>query len=178
MLLRSFSGVALFAFVFFLSSVSHANVTLAVVDVEAILSDSSAAKSIKSQVDKKRKGFLSSVKKEEDKLRKEQKEIEQKRDSLSKEELLKKAQEFEKGRLDARKSIQEQKSQLDKAYSKSMNMLTKVIFDVCQEIADERDIDLVITRQNIIVGNMSLDITKDVMERMNKKLPNVTLSVK
>lgn len=177
MFLRSFAGV-IFVACLFLSTVSLANTTIAVVDVDAILSQSKAAKSLKAQVDKKRKSFLDSVKEEEDKLRKEQKEIEGKRDSLSKEELVKKAQEFEKGRLNARKSIQEQKSKLDKAYSKSMNMLTKVIFEVCQEIADEREIDLVITRQNIIVGNMSLDITKDVLERLNKKLPNVSLDVK
>ncbi len=171
-------GAALFVCLFLFSQLAHANVKIAVVDVESILSESSAAKSIKMQVDKKREGFLETVKKEEDKLRLEQKAIEQKRDSLSKEELMKKAQEFEKGRLDARKSIQERKADLDKAYSRSMNMLTKVIFEVCQEIADEREIDLVITRQNIIVGNMSLDITKDVLDLMNKKLPNVVLEVK
>ena len=59
-----------------------------------------------------------------------------------------------------------------------MNELTKVIYEVCQSIADEQNIDLVITRQNIIVGNMSLDITKEVAEKMNKKLPKVTLEVK
>lgn len=175
---RLLSFIAFFVVIFISSGISFASTTIAVVDVDSILSDSKAAKSLKLQVDDKRKSFIDNVKKEEDKLRKEQKAIEQKRDSLSKDELLKKAKEFEKGRMDARKSIQEQKGKLDKAYSKSMNMLTKVIFEVCHEIADERKIDLVITRQNIIVGNMSLDITKEVLGRLNKKLPNVALDVK
>ncbi len=80
--------------------------------------------------------------------------------------------------MEAGKGIQSQKSKLDSAYTKAMNKLTKSIYDVCQEIANERKIDLVITRQNIIVGSMSLDITKDVMERMNKGLPKLNLEVK
>lgn len=159
------------------TSPSHAEIKIAVVDVDAVLSESLAAKSIKTQVDEKRKGFLDDVKAREGALRKEQQAIEAKRGSLSKDELIKKAQEFEKARLDARQSIQEQKSRLDKAYARSMNSLTQAIFEVCQEISDEGDIDLVITRQNIIVGNMSLDITKEVLTRMNKKLPKLKLEV-
>lgn len=170
--------VAFSCFLFLVSGQARAELTLAVVDVDVILTQSKAAKSIQGQVDKKRNGFLDDVKKEEDKLRAEQKAIESQKDNLSKDELVKKAQEFEKRRLDARNTLQDKKSKLDSAYAESMNTLTKTIFDVCQQIANERGIDLVITRQNIIVGNMSLDITKDVLDAMNKKLPNLTLNVK
>lgn len=157
---------------------ARAELNLAVVDVEAILSQSKAAKSIKDQVDKKSKSFLNNVKKEEEKLREEQKKIESQKNNLTREELIKKAQEFEKRRMSARNTLQEKKRKLDEAYTEAMNIMTKSIFEVCQTIADERGIDLVITRQNIIVGNMSLDISKDVMEEMNKKLPNLELNVK
>lgn len=179
MSIRMLRNALLFSFLVIMLSVPQANaLNLAVVDVDTILSKSKAAKSIKKQIDQKREKFLKNVKKEEDKLRKDQKAIEAKRAEMTKEDLLKKAQEFEKGRLKARKSIQEQKIKLDKAYALSMNKLTKVIFEVCQEIADERKIDLIITKQNIIVGNLSLDITQDVLARMNKKLPNLTVDVK
>ncbi len=163
---------------FMLMSISvsaYAQTNIAVVDVEAILAQSSAAKSIKKQVNKKRDGFLAQVKAEEEKLRNEQKAIESKFADMSQEERQKKAQEFEKRRLEARNTIQKKKANLDKSYSTAMNTLTKVIFEVCQELANERKIDLVITKQNIIVGNQSLNITGDVMNRMNKKLPNLTL---
>ncbi len=175
---------ALFIY-FSTATIAHANVKIAVVDVEQILAKSKASESIRAQVKSKRDKFVAQVKNEEDKLRSEQKLIEDQRSKLSKEELMqsrdkwiKKAQEFEKKRIDARNSIQTKKKKLDQAYSSAMNTLTKVIFDVCQEISDERKIDLVITRQNIIVGSMSLDITQDVMTRLNSKLPNITLQVK
>ena len=163
---------------FLISTQVMAEVSIAVVDIEKILIESKAAISIKQQVETKRKGFMASVKAEEDKLRIEQKAIEAKRKDLSQEDLLAKAQDFEKRRIKARNSIQSKKTGLDKAYGEAMNTLTKVIYDVCQTIANEKEIDLVITRQNIIVGNMSLDITKDVLSRMNKKLPSLTLQAK
>jgi len=172
--------VFLFVFVAGFSGVSFsgtaaAETKIAVVDVEALLASSQAAKSIKKQVDDKREVFLKDVKDEEDKLRAEQKAIEDKRAEMSKEDLLKKAQEFEKRRITARNTLQEKKAALDKSYSKAMNKLTGTIADVCQEIANERSIDLIITRQNIIIGSNSLDITQDVMSRMDKKLPSLSL---
>ncbi len=150
-------------------------VNIAVVDVERVLAESKAAKSVQKQMDKKRKNFLADVKKAEEKLRKNQESIEKKRADLSKEDFLSKIQSFERERIKARNSVQEKKASLDKNYTKAMNTLTKTIFDVCQEIADEDGIDLIITRQNIIVGSKSLDITAKVMERMNKKLPKLTI---
>ncbi len=170
--------VALFAVLLIAASPSYAQVNIAVVDVDLILSKSKAAKSIRSQVDKERKSFLSEVKKKEDKVRADQKALDAKRDELTKEQLIEKFQKLEKKRLETAKGLQEKKKKLDGAYTKAMNKLTKSIYDVCQEIANERKIDLVITRQNIIVGNMSLDITKEVLERMDKSLPKLELNVK
>ncbi|MGH1455414.1 MAG: OmpH family outer membrane protein [Alphaproteobacteria bacterium] len=157
---------------------ARAELSIAVVDVDYVLTQSSAAKSLKKQVEDKRKKFIGEVKSEEESLIAEQKKIEGQRKDISQEDLIKKAQGFEKKRIEARKKIQTRKNGLDKAYGEAMSNLTKVIYEVCQTIADEKGIDLVITRQNIIVGNMSLDITKEVASRMNKKLPNVTLNVK
>jgi len=153
----------------------NAQTSIAVVDVDAVMSQSLAAKSVKKQVKKKRDSFLATVKKEEDKLRKEMKSLETKRDEMSKEEFVKKAQAFEKRRLEARNGIQKKKSALDKSYSTAMNTLLKVIFEVCESIAEEKKIDLIITKQNIIVGSKSLNITDTVMKRINKKLPNLSL---
>ncbi len=165
-------------FISFMPVAANAEVNIAVVDIDKILSESKAAKSIQKQVKTKREGFLAKVKSEEDKLRAEQKAIENQRTDLSKEELIKKAQDFEKRRMAARKKIKTRKNKLDNSYTEAMAIMTKSIYDVCQAIADEEKIDLIITRQNIIVGSKSLDITKKVMVRLNKKVPSLNLNVK
>ncbi len=154
---------------------AYAETKIAVVDVGKILTSSKAAKSIKKQINEKRKSFLKSVKEQEDKLREKQKDIEKKRSDMSKKELEKAAQNFEKRRIEARNDLKNKKAALDKGYSKAMNKLTDTITEVCQKIADEQKIDLIITRQNIIIGSKSLDITSDVMKKMNKELPSLPL---
>ena len=157
------------------AATAHAETKIAVVDIDRVLVVSKAAKSIKKQVDEKREAFLKQVKEQEDKLRAEQKKIEEQRADMSKEELMNKAQEFEKRRIEARNTLQKKKAGLDKSYSKAMNRLTETITEVCQQLADEKEIDLIITRQNIIIGSNSLDITPEVMELMDKKLPSLSL---
>lgn len=170
--------VVAFATLCLFSSQANAQINIAVIDIDMILIKSKAAESIKKQVEEKRKAFLKDIKTEEDKLRVEQKSLEKKRSDLSKEEFLKQRQGFENRRLVARKKIQNKKQNLEKAYSKAMNILTKSIYEVCQKIAVEDKIDLIITRQNIVVGSMSLDITQKAMDRLNNKLPKLSLKVK
>lgn len=168
----------LFTLVFVPLSAARAELSISVVDVERILTDSKAAKAVQKQVEEKRKGFIGDVENAEKKLRDKQKALQAEAAKLSKEDLTKKAKEFEESRVKERNQIQEEKSRLDKAYSEAMNTLTKSIYDVCQAIADEKKIDLVITRQNIIVGSKSLDITDEVLKRLDEKLPTLSLKVK
>ena len=157
---------------------AKAELTIAVVDVRAILQDSKAAKSVKDQVKNKRESFVKEVKSIEDDLRKDQKKLEKEKDSLSKEELMKKFRSFEEKRLGARKKLQKGQKNLDDAYNKAMAKLSQSIFEVCSKIAEERKIDLVITKDNIIVGNKALDITAEVLSKLNSFLPKLVLEVK
>lgn len=154
---------------------AQAEIKIAVVDVDKLIVASKAAKSVNKQFDEKRNKFVEHVKEQEDKFRAEQKGIEKQRSELSKEDFYKTAQDFEKRRINAQNKLQKERASLDQSYSKAMSKLTHTIADVCQEIADEQEIDLIITRETIIIGNKKLDITSDVMERMNKKLPSLSL---
>lgn len=157
---------------------ARAELSLAVVDIEKILSDSMASKSVQKQVEEKRKSFLAEVESAEKKLRDEQAAIEAKRETFTKEELAEKGKGLVESRMEARKKIQDTKAKLDTAYTDAMTKLTKAIYEVSQKIADERKIDLIITRQNIIVGSMSLDITKDVLAQLDAALPDLSIDVK
>lgn len=157
---------------------ARAELSIAVVDIEKILSEAKASKAVQKQVEDLRKSFLSEVETAEKKLRKEQTEIQEKREGMSQEDLAKKVQALSQSQMEARKKIQERKAKLDTAYTEAMNKLTKTIYEVCQKIADEREIELIITRQNIIVGSMSLDITADVLKEIDTTLPKLSVDVK
>ncbi|MCB1782888.1 MAG: OmpH family outer membrane protein [Alphaproteobacteria bacterium] len=160
-----------------LSTAHAADTSIGVVDVERILSESLAAKSLQTQVETQRKTFLSEIEKEENKLREEQKKIEEQRANMSKEELAQKAQEFETKRLEARKLLEKRKSSLDKAYAEAMGSLGQAVSDAVGKVAKDKGYDLVITKQNVIIGSTSLEITEQVMEELNKTISSVKLNV-
>lgn len=164
-------------FLFLAAPAAYAQASLAVVDVDRLLSVSAAAQSVQKQVDEKRKTFLSEIEAEENKLREAQKKLESESKDLGKEELTKKVQAFEEKRLEARKLLQGRKASLDKAYGLAMKTLSTKIAEVVQDVANEKEYDLVITRQNVIVGSTSLDITDEVLARLDKALPRVDLKV-
>ena len=39
----------------------------------------------------------------------------------------------------------------------------------------ENDISLVVNKQNIVMGNTDLDITKIIVEKLNKELPSLSI---
>ena len=104
MMFRSLRTTLLIAFAFVLISptAAKAELTIAVVDVDYVMSQSSAAKSIKKQVEKKHESFMDKVREEEKKLLADKKEIESKsKEDISREDLMKKMQEYEKKRFEA-----------------------------------------------------------------------------
>lgn len=163
--------------IFLMPSFAQAQTKVAVVDIEKILAESAAAKSIQGQVETQRKAFLSEIEKEEKKLREEQQKIEKDRANLTKEDLTKKAQEFETKRLEARNLLQKRKASLDKAYGEAMGKLGSEISVIVRDVAKEKGYDLVITKQNVIIGSNELDLTDTVMKLLNEKLPSVQLKI-
>ena len=156
----------------------HAQTSIAVVDIDELQQKAKVANDIREQIEKRRKSFRETVKKEEDALRLSQKRIEEQRKDLTKEEFVTMVENFESEHLKARDSIRQRRSALDNAYNVAMKTITNRIFDICKNIAAQQSIDLVMTRQNIIVNSNSLDITPQVLQELDASLPKLKLEVK
>ena len=57
-----------------------------------------------------------------------------------------------------------------------MATLQSKISEITAEVAQEKKLQLVFTRDQVVVVEQSLDITKGVMARLNKELPSVSLT--
>lgn len=180
MKLRSFALIIALCAIFSFSTASSAKaeVSIAVVDVESLMTDSAAAKSIKQQMETRAKALETEMQAVEKQLREDFEKIKKESEKLSKEENEKKSQEFFKKRAEAQKSLKEKATVLRKSEGKALQKLTDAVFDVCAKLAEERKYDLVITRGNVIVGSKALDITADVMKNLDASLPTVKVADK
>ncbi|MCB1592592.1 MAG: OmpH family outer membrane protein [Alphaproteobacteria bacterium] len=175
-----------FARIFFLSAlmivtlvpaVAYAQISIAVVDVEKVMATSEAAKSIKKQAKEHSDKFETELKAVENQLKKDLESLRQESEKLSKEDMEKKAQTFYLKRSQSSKTLKTRLAKLRVSESKAVNELTEAIFEVCAKIAAEKKYDLIISRGNVIVGAKSLDITDEVMKKLNTALPSVKMTV-
>lgn len=154
-----------------------ASLTLAVVDVQALLTESKAAKSLQTQIKAERDKFQEEFSKYENDLRNTEQSLAKERSRLKPDEFGKKREEFESKLLEARKLAQSRKRALDEGFSSAVTALRDDMVKIVADIAEQRKVDLVISRQNVVIVQKSLDLTADVLARMDKDVPDVKLRI-
>lgn len=147
--------------------------TLATVNIQRIMHDSTAAQNVRDQLEGKQKTFQAEITKKQDDLQKEQRDLDKKRSVLSKDAFEEKARAFRKKVTDAQKEMQSKKALLDNAFSRSLGEIQKVVTDSIADIAKEKGFVMAIPTSEILYGDSKLDITDEVLKRLNQKLPKL-----
>lgn len=150
--------------------------TIAVVNIQAVMKDSTAAKSIREQLESKQKAFQAEITKKEEALQKEDQELAKQKSVLSKEAFEEKARAFRARATDVQKEVQSKKALLDSAFERSLNDIQKGVNDIIAAMAKEKGFTVALPTSQILYSDSSLDISKDVLEQLNKKLPKVDVS--
>lgn len=149
--------------------------TIGIVDMNVIMQKSMAAQSIRDQVEKKRKEYQTGISKQEDSLRTAEQELVKQKDKLSVEEFARKRGEFQQKIISAERQLQESKRQLDIALAHSMVDLRQQTTRIIADVSREKDLDVVLTQEAVILAEKSFDITDIVLERMNKQLKKIDI---
>lgn len=153
-----------------------AGTKIAVADVQTVMGTSKAGKSIQDQIAKQRDSFKDEFGKLEKELADTQKKLTEQKD-LKPEEAAAKQKEFETKLRDANGLVQQRRQSLEKAASEAMNTLRREIVKVVAGIAQEEKYDLVLSSQNVIVSQDSMDITERVLKKLDKDFPDVKLQL-
>ncbi len=176
-ILRSVAAAAFIAASAF-SFESHAEAgKVATINIQEIMTKSAAVQSINKQVEDKRNGYQSQISKKEEQLRTAEQELAKQRNVLSAEALEKKKKEFRDDVANAQKDMQSKRSGLEKALAKAMGEVQKSVQKIVEEISKEKGFDIAIATNQLIYAKPELDITPVVLEKLNKTLPDVKVSV-
>ena len=165
--------ILIFSFFFNLSAFCTEKVVY--LDVNYIMSNSKAGKYINKKIEDNHKKNINSFKKIEEDLKKEEEKIVKKRTVLSKEDF---ENEISKLREKANDYRILRKEKIDKITKQRLNATAKIINElkpILAEYSDKNSISLIIEKKNIIIGKTNLDITKDILNLLDKKITKVTL---
>ena len=153
----------------------QAPVVVGIVDVEKIARDSKAGKSIKAELKRQRDAFEAEVAKQQKSFDALGKKLLEQKDTLSKEDLEKKKNEINKQRSEIEKKLGDRLRTVDEKANKARNKVFDTMAQITQDVAKARGMTLVVTRAAALVYDANYEITDEVMQKLDAKLPSVKL---
>jgi Skp family chaperone for outer membrane proteins len=148
----------------------------AVIDYQRILRDAAAAKSIRAQIEARRQAYQEEISKEEQRLHEADKAFAKQRSVLSNEAFAEKRRDFEQEVAEVQRLVQERRRELDNMAAAALNEVKVALIDIVTSIAEERGFNLVLPSSEVLFFSRSLDLTEEVLAKLDDRLPQVQLS--
>ncbi len=151
-------------------------IPVAIIDVGIILVDAKAVKNIREQITKFGTQFEKEIEKERSEIRAANQELARQRTILSPEAFAEKRRKFEQRVVEVQRLVQQRQRELDKSRNEAMIVLNKAYTEIVWKIANELNLAVILRKNQTAYAVPSLDITKKVLTRLDKKLPTVKVS--
>ena len=169
--------VKLFVITFFIlfSTNSFSEQKIVVLDLKYVLNLSKAGKGAQDYL---KKSYNDNVKKYSDMekaLKKEEQDLLTKKTVLSKAEYAKKSDALRKKVIDYQSQRRASLDKIATQRAESRDILIKSINPIIEAYIKENNISFVIDKKTTLAGNPDSDITKIIVEKLNKTLPSLNL---
>ena len=169
------SLLLLIFFIFFSKiSLSHEK-TIVYIDLNKIMSNSIAGKSITSQLENNHKKNILKFKNIEEELKKEEAEIISQKNVITKEEFEKKIIDLRDKANKFRKERNNNINNLNNQRLEATSKMITLVRPILSEFSDKNSISLIIDKKNIIIGKTLLDITDDILKIIDEKIGKIQL---
>ena len=170
------SLLLLIFFIFFSKiSLSHHEKSIVYIDLNKMMSNSIAGKSITSQLENNHKKNISKFKNIEEELKKEEAEIISQKNVITKEEFEKKIIDLRDKANKFRKERNNNINNLNNQRLEATSKMITLVRPILSEFSDQNSISLIIDKKNIIIGKTLLDITDDILKIVDEKIGKIQL---
>ena len=164
--------ISIFLFLLF-SLPTYSSERVVYLDLEKIMQESIAGKSIIDQLKKKRESSISDFKKREKKIIEDEKKLIAQKNLLNKEE-------FEKNLKNLRGDISNYQKDRNKTFNditkkrvKASTNLIKKITPILEDYSKKNSIKIIVQKKHIVMGKKEDDITKDILDLVNKNVKSI-----
>ncbi|MFA6279178.1 MAG: OmpH family outer membrane protein [Bdellovibrionales bacterium] len=150
---------------------------IAIVDVQRLLQAASSAKSVQQQLETQRSKFQTEIAAEEADLREAEQKLAKTGEAGKTEAYDEQEQKLQQRFLTVERQVQARRKALDQALTDSMNVVRKNLIDIVSQVSKEKGITLAIVKQQVIWNDSAIDITDEVLTRLDKVLPHVAVTI-
>tara|TARA_E500000178_G_scaffold207387_1_gene204815 strand:- start:3542 stop:4063 length:522 start_codon:yes stop_codon:yes gene_type:complete len=145
-------------------------------DFKFILNQSDAGKKANQALKSELEQGFKKLKEREKQLQKEEKEIIQQKKLLSPEEYKGKITSLRKKVSSLQKDRNSVMENVSKKRSKARKQLLETLNPIVKDYMKEKNMKIVLDKKSILLADESLDITKDILGLLNKKLKSINLN--
>ena len=146
-----------------------------VVDIQALLQNSKAAKMVRSQIEQKRTEYTKEIAHQEEQLRQERDKLQRQQASMTPEQLNQKGKAFQEkvGELD--RNVQSKRQALEKSNGMALAKIQQAMLKIIADIAKEKKANLVLQRTELVLFDRSFDVTDEVLQKLDQDMPSLTV---
>lgn len=145
-------------------------------DFKKILNESEAGKKAQDFLKKKLDNGVADIKKREKELQEEEKKTIQQKKVISSDEYKKKVTKLRESVLELQKSRNTLLQSVAQQRADAREVLIKNLNPILKSYMEQNNIRIVIDKKNVLLGDEKLDITKNIIDLLNKKLKSIKLN--
>jgi len=165
---KKFISFVVVVSIFFLSTNLFSQDKIAFIDLNFVYSNSKIGKKIINEISNKRENINKDFKDFQNKLDKEKEKLLSQKNVLAEDEFKKKIISLEQDLKKYNEIISKKRKDLIDYQNKSKNEFIKKLQSTLQKYASENSLSLILRKEQILIGSNQLDVTKDILELVNK----------
>ena len=165
---KNFISFVVVILIFFLGTNLFAQEKIAFIDLNFVYSNSKIGKKIIKEISNKQENINKDFKDFQNKLDKEKEKLLSQKNVLAEDEYKKKIIALEQDLKKYNEIISKKRKDLIDYQNKSKNEFIKKLQSTLQKYASENSLSLILRKEQILIGSNQLDVTKDILELVNK----------
>lgn len=151
------------------------HLSVMVVDVQALLQNSKAAKMVRSQIESKRTEYTKEIAHQEELLRQERDKLQQQQASLTPAVLNQRGRAFKQKVDELDRNVQSKREALEKSNNAALAKIQQSMLKIIADIAKQRKANLVLQRSELVLFDRSFDVTDEVLQKLDEQMPSLTV---
>jgi Skp family chaperone for outer membrane proteins len=147
-----------------------------VVDVQALLQNSKAAKMVRDQIEGKRAEYAKEISHQEETLRQERDALQKQQAALTPDQLNTKGREFQAKVNELDRDVQAKRQALERSNADALQKIQEVMVKIITDIAKDRKANLVFQRSELVLFDQGFDVTDQVLTKLDEQMPTMTVN--
>ena len=159
----------------FYTNVLRAENLTVFIDMDKVMNESTAGKSLISKLEKINQKNIEEFKTKEDQLREDENLLLSQKNILSEDNYTEKLNNLREKVTKYNKSKQEKINSLSKKKMNASAKLLSAIKPILSEYSKKNNISIILQKNNVVLGKTDLDITSNIIEITNTKIKSINL---